>query len=698
MKNIISVIILLVSFYNLNFAQGLEQDDKQLIISYLDSTGLEFQALKQINYYQIYEAIPALEEKLWAQRTILQIAYLHTLTNLNAPEAESYVLSFIDTAKGVADSLQLILSATYDLIILDNYSTINYVFDWLDDYVNDLTSFREGSKIIEVLPKLLNKSEFENEVKEKLILIAQGSNDPYYRNLCIDALAKKYGTSMIPLLLNRINNDTTSYVRWNAYTKLNGMNYSLMHNLTKDYLIIETGAVYKLRLVDSLLSKYGTPDDYMLVDSLGQVEPNPLLNEYMILFAGYIKPPLLPLTIPIEMQIDSLIDITYQIYYGNWIGKYEFVQNINIILSSAKNFISDGDSTACYNNIKSYQDSLNSLEEDSLNNNVNFITRQGFNILNSNAQYILDRLPEPQQNSNLLVILQNSGGTQIPASNVKYYDTSWKDAVDNGDGTFTVVTTKPNVSVRVFYEGANQTVNNVPAQNNTYTFHTVNAQVELENSSGQLIDEGTVKYYAGAWRDFGTTVNGVASKELLPVNYSFRMTYEYGSNDKQQDISSNPTVVFQTVNAAVQLQNSTGSLIDQGTVQYYAGAWRSFGTTVNGAAHKELLPNNYSFRMTYEYVSKDTQQDLNTNPTVTFSTVLCTVKVKNQQNQPVNNADVKYYSGAWREIGLTNSNGEITKELLPANLSFRAALGTVHQDVQHDLSVNNIVHIILSLQ
>ena len=119
------------------------------------------------------------------------------------------------------------------------------------------------------------------------------------------------------------------------------------------------------------------------------------------------------------------------------------------------------------------------------------------------------------QNPNLLVTLTNSQGTQIPASNVKYYDTSWKDAVDNGDGTFTVVTTKPNVSVRVFYEGANQTVNNVPAQNNTYTFHTVNAQVELENSSGQLIDEGTVKYYAGAWRDFGITVNGVASKELL---------------------------------------------------------------------------------------------------------------------------------------------------------------------------------------
>ena len=168
------------------------------------------------------------------------------------------------------------------------------------------------------------------------------------------------------------------------------------------------------------------------------------------------------------------------------------------------------------------------------------------------------------------------------------------------------------------------------------------------------------------------------------------MTYAYGSNDKQQNIGTNPTVVFQTVNATVQLKNSQGNLIDTGTVQYYAGAWRNLGTTTGGLATKELLPNNYSFRMTYAYVSNDKAQDISTNSTVAFSTVLCTITVTNSQSQPVNNVQASYYSGAWWQIGPT-VNGQVTKELLPANLTFRITYGTSHQDKTQNLATNNVV-------
>ncbi len=199
-----------------------------------------------------------------------------------------------------------------------------------------------------------------------------------------------------------------------------------------------------------------------------------------------------------------------------------------------------------------------------------------------------------------------------------------------------------------------------------------------------------MQYYSGAWRDFGVTTNGVAVKELLPNNYSFRMNYAFASKDKAHDIGVNPTVVFQTVNTTVQLKNSLGNFIDQGTVQYYSGAWRSFGTTTNGIASLELLPNNYSFRMTHEYISNDKAQDVGVNGTLSFTTVLCRVNVKDAQNQPVDNARISYYSGAWRTIGNT-VNGTIAKELLPANLQFRMNLGTAQQDKTQNILTNNIV-------
>ena len=396
--------------------------------------------------------------------------------------------------------------------------------------------------------------------------------------------------------------------------------------------------------------------------------------------------------------LDNLTNYVDSVSSYNWLGDLTFSNELKTILTTAKTNLQNGDSLACRVQVKAFQDLVDNVYKDSLNTDPRFVTIEGWKFLYWNAQYILDRLPEPQANPNLLVNLKNSLGNQIPASNVKYYEGSWKDAVNNGDGTFTVITTRANVSIRVFYEYASQQVDNVPAQNNTYTFTTVNAAVQLKNSLGNFIDAGTVQYYAGAWRSFGTTSNGVAYKELLPINYSFRMTYEYGNLDKQQNLSSDPTVVFQTVNAAVQLKNSLGNLLDVGTVQYYAGAWRSFGTTSNGVAYKELLPINYSFRMTYEFVSKDKQQNLSANPVVDFSTVLCSVKVsKTSNNQPINNVAVKYYSGAWRNLGTTNQNGIATKELLPTTLSFRATVGNVSQDKQQDISVNNLVEILLNV-
>jgi hypothetical protein len=342
------------------------------------------------------------------------------------------------------------------------------------------------------------------------------------------------------------------------------------------------------------------------------------------------------------------------------------------------------------NNVTSAKQVLNTVISNTIADSTAHLTSEAYALLRFNTEYLNDSLKASTPTSGCTVKLASSTGTPLLSGALQYYDGSWKDAVNNNDGTFSVTTNLKTISLRMTYEYGTQTKSNVPISNDTIVFQTVKAQIQLQNSGGMLIDTGSVQYYAGAWRTLGSTIYGIAAKELLPANYSFRMTYAYASKDKQQDISTNATVVFQTGNAAVQLQNSQGALMDQGTVQYYSGSWRDFGTTTNGIANKELLPNNYSFRMNYAYASKDQQQDISTNSTVIFRTVNAVVQLRNSQGNSMDQGVVQYYSGAWRDFG-TTTNGIANKELLPNNYSFRMTYGYASKDKQQDISTNPTV-------
>jgi hypothetical protein len=314
------------------------------------------------------------------------------------------------------------------------------------------------------------------------------------------------------------------------------------------------------------------------------------------------------------------------------------------------------------------------------------LSSEAYALLRYNGEFLLSRIPEP----GLAVKLVNSTGSRITGGTLQYYEGGWKDAVGHNDGTFSINTAQHSMSLRMTYEGGVQTKTNVIVGPDTAMFQTVAATARLVNSQGTPIDTGNVQYYAGAWRVLGMTTSGAALKELLPVSYSFRMTYAYGSIDKQQDLSTNPVVVFQTVSTSVQLQSSQGLMIDQGTVQYYAGAWRVFGTTTGGVAARELLPSTYSFRMTYAYGSIDKQQNVGINPTVMFQTAATTVRLRDSQGNPLTQGAVQYYSGAWRDFGAI-TNGTVTRELLPKGYSFRMTYAYASLDKAQDVSANPTV-------
>ena len=229
-------------------------------------------------------------------------------------------------------------------------------------------------------------------------------------------------------------------------------------------------------------------------------------------------------------------------------------------------------------------------------------------------EMILNEIGGEIPGEGLSVHLLDSRNNLLTGGQLKYYDGGWKDAIDNGDGMFRVETDRSTVSLRMIYAYASQDMADVQVSGGPVIFQTVPCEVQLESSTGQLMDEGTVKYYAGGWRDFGVTSGGTAEKELLPGTCSFRMAYAGASIDKQWNYSENHTVPFSTVSVEVRVQNSGGEPLDNAVVTCYAGGWRDFGTTSSGTVRKELLTKTYTFRAAYSGSHVDTEQDVSVNP------------------------------------------------------------------------------------
>jgi hypothetical protein len=270
---------------------------------------------------------------------------------------------------------------------------------------------------------------------------------------------------------------------------------------------------------------------------------------------------------------------------------------------------------------------------------------------------------------------------------VQYYSGGWRDIGATSGGQVNKELLPLTYTFSMTYGFASQEKSQNIATNSTVVFQTTKVTIQLKDSTGALIDTGTVQYYSGGWRDIGSTSGGQVNKELLPLTYTFSMTFGFASQEKSQNIAINPTVVFQTTRVTVELRDSANSLIDTGTVQYYSGGWRDIGTTSGGQVSKELLPLTYTFSMTYGFASQEKSQNVATNPTVVFQTTRVTVELRDSANSLIDTGTVQYYSGGWRDIGAT-SGGQVNKELLPLTYTFSMTYGFARQEKSQNVATN----------
>ena len=208
------------------------------------------------------------------------------------------------------------------------------------------------------------------------------------------------------------------------------------------------------------------------------------------------------------------------------------------------------------------------------------------------------------------------------------------------------------------------------------TFQTKKVDLELRDHVGALLSDATnLSYYQFTTAIFagGVTLGGTATMQLLPGSYYFNMQFKSGRMTIYQNIGTTPTVTFQTKKVDLELRDHNGDLLSDATgLTYYQFETATFagGVTVGGTATMQLLPGNYYFNIAFNSGRSSIYQNIGTTPTVTFTTTLTTVTLKDGAASPLSSGVVTDYQYFTNSFGTTDINGEVSQELLPGSYYF----------------------------
>jgi hypothetical protein len=275
--------------------------------------------------------------------------------------------------------------------------------------------------------------------------------------------------------------------------------------------------------------------------------------------------------------------------------------------------------------------------------------------------------------------LIDSGGSGIAGGTGQYYDSGWQNIPGStgADGILlhAIPGLKNTLSFRMTYAGASQQKSQNIATNSIVVFQTKLVTFKLLDSTSSEITGAGTQYYAGGWKTFGVGTT-TTTMELLPVNYSFRVSYAGASQQKSQNVGSDPNVVFQTVLVTMKLLESDGMTVLNAGAEYYAGGWNTFGSGTTTTT-MELLPVSYSFRVSYGGASQQKSQNMGADPNVVFQTVLVTMKLLDSTSSEITGAGTEYYASGWNTFG--GGTTTTSMELLPVSYSFRVSYGGASQ-------------------
>ncbi|HMN16703.1 MAG TPA: hypothetical protein PKD03_03745 [Ignavibacteriaceae bacterium] len=403
---IILILLFNVSFINIR-GQEINPILKQAYLEILSDSASydQYYALIAVIDSNIIEAKDIIEQKFWqfarSQQFLALEALLKFKSNLTLEYAQRLMDSLdinpIDYALNSESGPDVIFEKVKICEImfeLNDFSKLEYVFELVNrDSIQEVSDI-----VIDPLIKIMqNVPSYSEQAKSKLIDLVYSSNDLFTRSNALIALEKSIGIESLPIILQSFQSDSSDVNRYyilNEFLSKYSENIDLS-GILRERIYTEQAGSLRLRIAKILLYGPGGISNYNFVKNYINDESDEMIKDAIAFELEENLPRLFYEDSTLVVILDSLISVTDQVHIINWLGDLNFSNELKNILTTAKTNLQNGDSLACRVQVKSFQDSVDFVYQDSLNTDPRFVTIEGWKFLYWNAQYILDRLPKP---------------------------------------------------------------------------------------------------------------------------------------------------------------------------------------------------------------------------------------------------------------------------------------------------------------
>ncbi|HEY4613300.1 MAG TPA: hypothetical protein VII11_09975, partial [Bacteroidota bacterium] len=340
MKTTSLVCLLLFTINAQVVAQTLPPERRTEIVLMFESNNIDtlLFAVGEVETYGIMEAASILESRFWEVDPQLQIWFLRGLKKVGSDSTLSFARQFLDSVDMYASRGKAInplwekVAATEILVDYADFSTIPLVFELINRNVANPPQIAQDL----LLTIVQNVPAYADQAKAELIRLSTEGGSPTIRGYALSDLTELVGLEVSDLLVHMATTDSVETNRWYALAKLTSLKYPQIKSLLYDRLMNEEFAGYRRLIADTLLIRYGTPEDYHHVQLYLQTETDDVRSYLVGKSIAQFLPPAELANNAILERIDSLLSTTQQVASLNWLGDATFVTELGNDLQSAR--------------------------------------------------------------------------------------------------------------------------------------------------------------------------------------------------------------------------------------------------------------------------------------------------------------------------------------------------------------------------